>query len=137
MQKASCNGNCNGKNGWNCAGMLVESYTSGKTGYKYLNGRDAGYWVLGYHPTVCIATGSYVFAMDANTSTYGRVSIDVNGPKKPNVIGKDIFVLNVNNLKNIVPGGAKGFYDAASYACSTSATYGGPACSKDYLYKKK
>lgn len=135
LQAARCNGTCDGRTGWNCEGILVKSYKSGKTEYKYLSGQDAGYWVLGYHPTACFATGSYVFAIDTNTATYGRISVDVNGAKKPNVIGKDIFVLNMNNLRSVHPGGSKSFYTGVDYACNNTAKFGGPACSYEYLYK--
>ena len=133
----ACNGNCKYgsqyKNGWNCQGILVDKYVGGKTGYKYLNGADAGYWVLGYSPTVCIQTPSYTFALDTNTSLYGRISIDVNGKNAPNTIGKDIFVLNMNKLNEVIPGGTRNFYTSEDYACNEKAKYGGPACSKKYL----
>ena len=129
----TCNGNCNGRNGWNCDGILVEKYVSGKTGYKYLNGVDAGYWVLGYHPTVCAQTPAFTFALDTNTSSYGRISVDVNGKKPPNTIGIDIFTLNMNNLNEVIPGGGKNYYSSNNFACDKNATQGGPACSKKYL----
>ncbi len=132
--KANCNGNCNGRNGWNCSGILSDNYEkTGKTGYKYLNGTDAGYWVLGYYPTACFQTPDFVFGIDTNTTLYGRISIDVNGIKPPNVIGKDIFVLNMNNLSNVVPGGGENFYSGFDYECDENAKSGGPACSAKYL----
>ncbi len=132
---ADCNGQCKGSisHGWNCQGILVDKYINGMTGYKYLNGTSAGYWVLGYYPTLCFQTPDYVFAMDTNTSAYGRISIDVNGTKAPNVIGKDIFVLNMNDLKKVVPGGENQFYSESAFACNENAKYGGPACSAKYL----
>ena len=119
-----------------CARILSDEYNiyTG-AGYKYLSGADAGYWILGYYPTVCGETPSYTFALDSNTGSYGRISIDVNGKRKPNVIGKDIFVLNMNNLHKVIPGGAEGFYDSQDYACDKDAKYGGPACSAEYLQK--
>lgn len=133
LVKSSCNGYCNGHNGWNCKGILVDKYVSNKTEYKYLNGTDAGYWVLGYYPTACFQTPDYVFAIDTNTAYYGRISVDVNGPKPPNVIGKDIFVLNMNNLRKVIVGGQGDFYSTADYACDEKASFGGPACSAKYL----
>ena len=130
---ADCNGTCKGRSGWNCQRILVDKYTTYTSEYRYLNGTSAGYWVLGYYPTVCFQTPDYVFAMDTNTSSYGRISVDVNGTKAPNVIGKDIFVLNMNDLKKVVPGGENQFYSNADYACNENAKYGGPACSAKYL----
>ena len=103
----ACNGNCKYgsqyKNGWNCQGILVDKYVGGKTGYKYLNGADAGYWYW-------VITLQFVYRhhlillLDTNTSSYGRISIDVNGKNAPNTIGKDIFVLNMNKLNEVIPG---------------------------------
>ncbi len=132
--KADCNGRCKGHDfSWGCKGILVDEYIGGVPGYKYLSGASAGYWVLGYYPTACFQTPDFVFALDANTSVYGRISVDVNGTKPPNVIGKDIFVLNMNNLRQVIPGGEGNFYSTSSYACDENAQYGGPACSAKYL----
>ena len=136
VKRMGCNGTCNGKTGWNCKGILVKEFKNNKTGYKYLSNTDAGYWVLGYYPSACIRTTSYAFGIDTNTSSYGRISVDVNGVTGPNKIGKDIFVLNINNLKKVIPGGFKGFYDGKDYICDEKAKYGGPACSYKYLYEK-
>ena len=121
--------------GTRCARILSDEYNiyTG-AGYKYLSGADAGYWILGYYPTVCGETPSYTFALDSN-GPFWKISIDVNGKRKPNVIGKDIFVLNMNNLHKVIPGGAEGFYDSQDYACDKDAKYGGPACSVEYLQK--
>ncbi len=135
---ANSNGN------WGCwsghkgsSGGMIGNAGSSSNGinYKYLNGTDAGYWVFGYHPTACFVVADYVFGVDTNTSNYGRFSIDVNGSKPPNVVGRDVFVININNLRKPVAGGGKGFFDASSYACKKDAQYGGPACSNDYLLK--
>lgn len=122
----SSNGSLNG---------IIGNSGSTSTGinYKYLNGVNAGYWVFGYYPTACFVTADYVFGVDTNTASYGRFSIDVNGSKQPNVIGRDVFVVNINNLRKPIPGGGEGFYDSADYVCDKNASKGGPACSTKYL----
>lgn len=132
--KANCNGTCDENSGWGCKGV-VSDYKNAKTGYKYLNGVDAGYWVLGYYPSVCFKTKDFVFALDTNTSNYGRISVDVNGIALPNVIGRDIFVLSIADLKSVKAGGCAGFFSTAQYACDKNAQYGGPGCSFDFIGK--
>jgi hypothetical protein len=125
--------------GWECwneynGGLVGVKGVSGNggIGYKYLNGSNAGYWVNGYFPNVCFVTPSYIFTADTYASN-GQFSIDVNGPKKPNVIGKDVFVVNIKNLNKPLPGGANGFYSSSEYSCSKTASHGGVACSLEYL----
>ena len=123
---------------WSEDGGLIgsdESVSGGSRGigYKYLNGVDSGYWVLGYYPSACFLMPDYIIALDANTVEPGKISVDVNGSKKPNVIGRDVFVVNINNLKKPIPGGAPGFMDSEIYACDKNASKGGPACSAKYL----
>lgn len=131
----------NDSTAWKCwnerSGGIIGNEGSSIAGinYKYLNGVDAGYWVFGYHPTACFVTADYVFGVDTNTSVYGRFSIDVNGSKRPNVIGRDVFVVNINNLRKPIAGGGNGFFDSEDYECRKDAAKGGPACSLEYLLK--
>ena len=120
---------------WSSNGGLIasEESTFQGIGYKYLNGVDSGYWVLGYYPSACFIMTDYIIALDANTSEPGKISVDVNGKKKPNVIGRDVFVVDISNLKKPIPGGAPGFMDMEMYACDKNAEKGGPACSAKYL----
>jgi len=60
----------------------------------------------------------------------GEIYIDVNGHKKPNVMGKDIYG-GVITPDSFVPFGAKGF--PTPDECSTS--FHGLVCSTEYLYK--
>ncbi|MDD3150693.1 MAG: prepilin-type N-terminal cleavage/methylation domain-containing protein [Candidatus Gastranaerophilales bacterium] len=66
----------------------------------------------------------------------GVFYIDVNGAKKPNIIGKDIFEVNI--IENtIIPHGAKGNEDP-DITCvegSTSSSNTGRGCSAKYLYE--
>ncbi|MBQ8459677.1 hypothetical protein IJ541_06205 [bacterium] len=127
----ACNGHCSGSGSWGCLSMLGRAENN-RAGYSFLNGNNAGYWVLGYTPTACFQVVDFNFALDTYAND-GVVSVDVNGSRKPNVIGKDIFVLKIKDLNNVIPGGGKKFYDGELYACDKNASKGGPACSVKYL----
>ncbi len=61
--------------------------------FKYLNGENttiSNYYARYYlNDGTFISSGAYVD--DPNKQTYAYVYVDVNGQKKPNVLGKDIF----------------------------------------------
>ncbi|MDD3149727.1 MAG: prepilin-type N-terminal cleavage/methylation domain-containing protein [Candidatus Gastranaerophilales bacterium] len=94
--------------------------------------------VLGDDVGTILNNGAFLaFDWDSNNcaATYGpgnvcgKIVIDVNGFKKPNKAGKDIF--GVWTLADrLVPVGVQG--DSSSYTCSDS---GGISCSAEYLYK--
>ncbi len=57
------------------------------------------------------------------TNNIHYISVDVNGfGKKPNRLGKDLFVFELNDDGNLLPEGAKGtvYYDTDSYCSNTS-----------------
>ncbi|MDD3149510.1 MAG: prepilin-type N-terminal cleavage/methylation domain-containing protein [Candidatus Gastranaerophilales bacterium] len=66
----------------------------------------------------------------------GYISIDVNGFKKPNTIGKDIFFANITS-NTLIPHGAKGFYEPLTSCVegSTATNNNGFGCSAKYLYE--
>jgi len=61
----------------------------------------------------------------------GDIDVDVNGPKKPNVIGKDIYFISVKK-DGILPWGTSGD-NYVNVPCSSS--YQGYSCSAIYLYQ--
>ncbi|MDD3149849.1 MAG: hypothetical protein PHV68_03365, partial [Candidatus Gastranaerophilales bacterium] len=66
----------------------------------------------------------------------GGISIDVNGFKKPNTWGKDIFSACIIS-NSLVPYGARGFNDP-SITCvegSTATNNIGAGCAAKYLYQ--
>jgi len=91
--------------------------------------------MLGYHPTACFQTPDYIFALDTKTTEFCRIPIDGNGKRHQNIIWKDIFVLNMNNLNNVISEGYGNFYSSSDYACDKNAKFEDPACSKKYLEK--
>lgn len=64
----------------------------------------------------------------AETCVYHTI-IDVNGPKAPNIIGRDVFRFYISKYGNLLPVGAKdatdtwGYWDTiGGYACNSSGT---------------
>jgi prepilin-type N-terminal cleavage/methylation domain-containing protein len=91
--------------------------------YKTYNGKsnmihnwfDDGQFVLN--------DGSFIFIENYNSSKY--ISVDVNGAKKPNQLGKDLFMFQLTNKGELLPMGAKGtdYYSATdNYYCSNTST---------------
>ncbi|MDD3150163.1 MAG: prepilin-type N-terminal cleavage/methylation domain-containing protein [Candidatus Gastranaerophilales bacterium] len=66
----------------------------------------------------------------------GYIQIDVNGFKKPNKLGKDIFDITIVS-NALIPTGARGFYDPLETCIegSTESTNRGNGCSAKYLYE--
>lgn len=64
----------------------------------------------------------------------GGISIDVNGVKKPNKIGKDIFSVHILSI-TIKPFGTPGDWTSINHYYDCDITKDGENCSADYLYK--
>lgn len=87
--------------------------TDGK--YKYLNGGNTeiteGKSIItadGQILTFATSFGaSFGLSAEDNTNCVGRIAIDVNGHKGPNITGRDLFLFYVINGKGIVPAGAE------------------------------
>lgn len=70
----------------------------------------------------------------ADFTRCGWVNVDINGFKKPNMWGKDIFTMSILE-KGVIPSGARGLSDP-SITCvegSTAGTNTGYGCSAKYL----
>ena len=69
-----------------------------------------------------------------NKNGCGIVYVDVNGYKKPNTVGKDIFVARLLSDGTVIPAGTPGDanYSSASY-CNTTNGKDGWDCSAYYL----
>ncbi|MDD3150466.1 MAG: hypothetical protein PHV68_06490, partial [Candidatus Gastranaerophilales bacterium] len=66
----------------------------------------------------------------------GHLYIDINGFKKPNIIGKDVFIAIITS-NTLIPSGARGYFEP-SITCiegSTALTNNGEGCSAKYLYE--
>ncbi|MDD3150737.1 MAG: prepilin-type N-terminal cleavage/methylation domain-containing protein [Candidatus Gastranaerophilales bacterium] len=66
----------------------------------------------------------------------GELKIDVNGFKKPNTCGKDIFYASIIST-TLIPLGARGFYEPSTTCIegSTATDNTGYGCSALYLYE--
>ena len=67
------------------------NYETNRTYYKFIL-NDGSYIFMRS------SIGKYCEYTDIGVSTCGLIGFDINGPKKPNTIGRDIFVTNITNL---------------------------------------
>ncbi len=103
---------------------------------KYLNGGVITGWLAG--PGVILNDGTLIqMGLDSGSCDYttgsiqrcGYINVDVNGFAGPNIVGRDIFTINVRAGK-ISPTGADN--DGNQNTCNT--TNSGYGCSQTYLY---
>ncbi|MDD3150879.1 MAG: prepilin-type N-terminal cleavage/methylation domain-containing protein [Candidatus Gastranaerophilales bacterium] len=115
---------------------------AGANSWYYLNG--TGKNNVG-EPGLIINNGSlmlfYIGSSNCSSSvgTYTRcgfIVVDVNGFKKPNTVGKDIFYANITT-NALIPEGAKGWQDPSTTCIesSTATDNYGRGCSAKYLYE--
>ncbi|MDD3149391.1 MAG: prepilin-type N-terminal cleavage/methylation domain-containing protein [Candidatus Gastranaerophilales bacterium] len=83
----------------------------------------------------------YIYKSDCSSTAgdytkCGLMYIDINGFKKPNIIGKDIFVASITS-NVLIPEGARGYYEPSTSCIenSTASTNYGYGCSAKYLYE--
>ncbi|MDD3150358.1 MAG: prepilin-type N-terminal cleavage/methylation domain-containing protein [Candidatus Gastranaerophilales bacterium] len=69
-------------------------------------------------------------------SRCGQIIVDVNGFKKPNTIGKDIYYINIIT-NSIIPVGARDYLDPSTTCVegSTETDNTGRGCAAKYLYE--
>lgn len=82
--------------------------------------------------------GALVLVELKGAATGGYVVVDVNGFKKPNTMGRDIFWAYSNDKGQLRPTGTAGdFFDTndSTYGCSASDPAGGYNCAAKYLYQ--
>ena len=131
------------------------SATTGNTGcwhaantWYYLSGAMWGASCSTFSRLV-LSNGSLVFFEHKNTTCTGTntpnddncglMRIDINGFKKPNMIGKDIFSINLLKNGSILPQGVQGdfWYNKPQYGCDLTADPAaqGYNCSVEVLYE--
>lgn len=64
-------------------------------------------------------------------STCGYIAVDINGFKKPNMIGRDIYILHIQENGSTPPAGSIG--DIWYYGINNCISSSGYACSASYL----
>ncbi|MFH0702151.1 MAG: type II secretion system protein [bacterium] len=105
--------------------------------FKYLNGNPITGW--GDKAGIVLNNGTLLrFQVDSSNCTAlagtvpycGFISIDVNGWQSPNVLGKDIYHIWVQE-NGIKPRGTKG--DTYENTCNTTSVYAGTGCAAKVL----
>lgn len=106
------------------------------TVYKYLNGDPYGNFDANQNRAKArLADGSLIMTYAAsatctNTTVCGYIRVDINGDKKPNQIGVDMFFFNVTNTQ-IVPYGV-----GTNANCKDKSTDSGWMCTAWVIYKE-
>lgn len=79
--------------------------------------------------------GASVSGVTNNIGTHFRAFVDINGDKKPNMMGYDVFVFIVDANRGVVPAGA----DNNSANCSQTSTnnYAGVDCAAKVIKEGK
>ena len=132
---------CNATSAWGGSGTGASSegcwYSTNS--WQYLNGtiqqganlrpglilNNGTLVTFGMHKSDCSeASGDFTYC--------GYIIFDVNGFKKPNIIGKDIFEVSVT-ANELIPDGARGSYDSDEERCLPTAQ--GWACTAKDLYE--
>lgn len=131
--------------GIGCSDQNTACISSSKNIYKTYNKKssiaidpyfDDGQFILNDGSLILIENN-----FDANSATASRrlyISVDINGyKKKPNQLGKDLFMFQITNNGDLLPMGAKGtdFYSATNGYCSNTSTnnMNGAGCSAKVL----
>ncbi|MDD3149911.1 MAG: prepilin-type N-terminal cleavage/methylation domain-containing protein [Candidatus Gastranaerophilales bacterium] len=140
---------CSGTSSYGGTGTGASSegcWHSGTNSWYYLNGTGRGNYIS---PGLILNNGSLIwFYIEKSDCSYdtsyadgdytqcGYISVDINGFKKPNIIGKDIFYLAITP-NALIPLGARGYFDPLTSCIegSTSSSNYGYGCSAKYLYE--
>ena len=96
---------------YNFVSVNNSTFNSQDLQYKYLNGNNCTEILCTENSyIVFLSDGMLLIVSSANFLSDGRViSIDINGLKKPNIVGKDFFSFALTKNNGIVPFGAGNF----------------------------
>ncbi|MDD3149984.1 MAG: prepilin-type N-terminal cleavage/methylation domain-containing protein [Candidatus Gastranaerophilales bacterium] len=136
---------CSGTSTYGGTGSGVSAegcWHSGANSWYYLNGTGLG---THFQPGLILNNGGLIrLGIEKSNCSYvagdytrcGYMYIDVNGFKKPNIVGKDIFFASITS-NILIPAGARGYYDQSTSCIegSTAATNYGWGCAAKYLYE--
>ena len=120
-------------------GLTEEQKAAGYNKYKTLNGATDIYMNPFDDGQFVINDGSLVLI--ENYTTHLFISVDVNGyNKRPNKLGIDLFMFQINNEGTLLPMGVKGtnYYSQNDALCSWTSTsnMNGAGCTYKALYEK-
>ncbi|MDD3149729.1 MAG: hypothetical protein PHV68_02750, partial [Candidatus Gastranaerophilales bacterium] len=138
---------CSGTSGFGGTGTGVSAegcWHSGTNSWYYLNGTGRG---NASYPGLILNNGSlmhfYLYKSNCSQTVSGAdyircgwIGIDVNGFKKPNTVGKDIFRVSITS-NALIPYGARGSHDPSTNCVegSTDTANEGYGCAAKYLYE--
>jgi len=134
---------CGGTGSWGTSGngASADGCWHAADGWQYLNGtKFSGTMTT---PGLILNNGTlmYLYITSSSCSTLvgdyyrcGEITFDVNGFKKPNTVGKDIFVAVITN-DGILPMGARGYNDPDTSINGCYSTAYGYGCAAKYLYE--
>ncbi|MDD3150458.1 MAG: prepilin-type N-terminal cleavage/methylation domain-containing protein [Candidatus Gastranaerophilales bacterium] len=138
--------NCSGTSarGGSGTGATAEGCWHETEGFYRLNG-EVNPDDMSTYPGLILNNGTFIVIKNNSSSCSeligdytkcAKLTVDLNGLKKPNTWGKDIFGLNVT-ATSAVAKGAQGAYDPAITCIegSTETTNSGKGCSAKYLYE--
>ena len=106
--------------------------------YKYLNGQTITEYIGNASDTSVrkLADGTIIFvdSWAPDDGSYRTIMVDINGYKRPNVLGKDLFTFWINkNTSDLSPSGSctgDECLEPTEHMCNKDADKGGYACAK-------
>ena len=112
-----------------CGGMDAEGKCFSSSSYKTLNGyklSDKYSTNLAKYKFVLLNGSSVLFQPIGSNLNNIQVNIDVNGPSKPNIVGKDLFLFQYNGeTRSLYPMGApSSLYPYQTYCTKNSTGWG-------------
>lgn len=122
---------------------INDYYSSGKNYnvYKNYNGTNNLYHYLFDDGQFVLNDGTFVMIENpAGSANRVMITVDVNGyNKKPNRLGRDLFMFQVNDEGKLLPMGAEGTMFSVEDYCSKTSTsdFNGAGCTVKYLKYKK
>jgi len=135
---------CYGTSAWGGGGngTAVEGCWHASGAMQYLSGVKINGWDA--RPGLILNNGTFIFfrniksdcsATSGDFKSCAYSTFDVNGFKKPNTVGKDIFRVQITD-DGMLPDGTRGLYDPDNdtvYGCLPTAE--GWGCTAKYLYQ--
>jgi hypothetical protein len=108
------------------------------SGYKTYNKKGALYGTLFDDGQLILNDGAFIMLENGGNSNLTFISVDVNGmDKKPNQLGKDLFMFQLMDNGELLPMGAKGtnYYSTNNQYCSNveNVYMNGAACTTKVL----
>lgn len=85
--------------------LYINPYIAGVEKYKgrqvriVSKSKEGTYIIPNYDHAYCVPQKGYCYVLFNHSSNYRQLTIDINGPKGPNVAGRDVFTFNLSPLQ--------------------------------------